>query len=452
MSKRAWIYTLLVGQIFLWTGSAFISVLYRLLRYYEPTAVTFYTEVLYYLLQAAGIALFAAVLKTKPSLAGSRGFALFAIVSTALFMAAALLCDRGWLVMSCGLLMNLGIGMLSGVYLTRLSAGIPQQSRGRVFGFAYAIGSIGTWLLSLAEGGALLKGGRALYVFSAMAAISAVLVRWLAPLTAENGQWQAGIVRPDRRLLLLAFSVPLVCSVVNSLGYSFPAADISAVFDPVFTRIFYAVGLIAAGVVSDKNRRCGAICCFTALIFPFVSLALQDEAGISAFLSVLSYVFYGFFSVYRVVLFADLAEKNDACLFLAGFGLLGGRLGDAIGTFGGMMLAGDQLLLTCAAAGAFIVCAVLFFDLFHRLYTPHLTEKEHTEALLGAFESRYALAARQSEIFRLVVRGCSNAEISSALFLSENTVKYHMKNILRKTGCSNRTELVAAFKASASSL
>ncbi|MDD4716356.1 MAG: LuxR family transcriptional regulator [Oscillospiraceae bacterium] len=448
MSKKAWIYTLLVGQIFLWTGSAFISVLYKLLNYYEPAAVTLYTEVLYYILQAAGIALFAIILKIKPSLAGKRSFVIFAIVLTVLFTAAALLFDIGWLVMSSGLLMNLGIGMLSGAYLTRLSTHIPQQSRGRAFGYSYAIGSIGTWLLSLPDSGILLQGGLAIYVFVGMAAISVALVRWLEPITDDNGQWQTEIVRLDKKLILVVLSIPLVCSIVNGLGCYFSAADVSTVLNSAFTRIFYAVGLVVAGIVNDRNRRYGAICCITALIFPFVSLALHNEVGISAFLSVFSYIFYGFFSVYRVVLFADLAGKRSSYLFLAVFGLLSGRLGDAIGTLGGIMTSGNQLLLTCASAGVFIVCAILFFNLYHELYMPRLSEKENTEALLSEYEARYELVARQSEIFRLVVKGCSNAEISSELFLSGNTVKYHMKNILRKTGCSNRTELIATFKKS----
>ena len=449
MSKKAWIYTLLVGQVFLWTGSAFIAVLYRLLDYYEPTAVTLYTEVLYYIMQAAGIGLFAVMLKAGASVAGKRGFAVCMIALTAACAAAALLIDTGWIILLSGLLMDICIGMLSGIYLTRLSTQIPQQSRGRVFGYSYAVGSIGTWLLSLLDGGKLLQGGAAVYVFVGMAAVSAILVRWLEPIDGENGQWQTEIVRLDRKLILLALSLPLLCSVVNGLGYYFSAADVSAVLDPAFTRIFYAVGLVAAGIVNDKNRRYGAICCIVALIFPFASLALRGEVGVSAFLSVFSYIFYGFFSVYRVVLFADLAGKRSSLLFLAVVGLLSGRLGDAIGTLGGVMIGGDQLLLTCVTVCVFIVCAILFFALYHRLYIPRLSEKETTEALLSEYENRYELFARQSEIFRLVVRGCSNAEISSELFLSESTVKYHMKNILRKTGCANRTELIAAFKESA---
>lgn len=37
--------------------------------------------------------------------------------------------------------------------------------------------------------------------------------------------------------------------------------------------------------------------------------------------------------------------------------------------------------------------------------------------------------------------GCTNAEIAGALFLSEDTIKTHMKRILEKSGADNRAAL-----------
>jgi DNA-binding NarL/FixJ family response regulator len=51
-----------------------------------------------------------------------------------------------------------------------------------------------------------------------------------------------------------------------------------------------------------------------------------------------------------------------------------------------------------------------------------------------------SLTQRETEILRLVVEGLSNKAIAQALSVSENTVKYHMKNILQKLGVQNRTE------------
>ncbi|MGD8751807.1 MAG: response regulator transcription factor, partial [Anaerolineales bacterium] len=52
------------------------------------------------------------------------------------------------------------------------------------------------------------------------------------------------------------------------------------------------------------------------------------------------------------------------------------------------------------------------------------------------------LTERELEILKLVGKGLSNRNIAEQLFISENTVKYHLRNILQKTGAQNRTEAV----------
>ncbi len=53
------------------------------------------------------------------------------------------------------------------------------------------------------------------------------------------------------------------------------------------------------------------------------------------------------------------------------------------------------------------------------------------------------LSARELEVLRLVARGHSNREIGAALFISEHTAANHVRSILRKTACANRTEATA---------
>lgn len=52
------------------------------------------------------------------------------------------------------------------------------------------------------------------------------------------------------------------------------------------------------------------------------------------------------------------------------------------------------------------------------------------------------LSEREIEILQLVAGGKSNRAVADQLSISENTVKYHLKNILQKLGVSNRTEAV----------
>jgi LuxR family maltose regulon positive regulatory protein len=51
------------------------------------------------------------------------------------------------------------------------------------------------------------------------------------------------------------------------------------------------------------------------------------------------------------------------------------------------------------------------------------------------------LTKREVDILRLVVSGATNTEIGDSLFVSYNTVKFHMKNLYAKMGANNRVNL-----------
>jgi DNA-binding NarL/FixJ family response regulator len=54
--------------------------------------------------------------------------------------------------------------------------------------------------------------------------------------------------------------------------------------------------------------------------------------------------------------------------------------------------------------------------------------------------SNGGLTNRELAILRLVAEGLSNLDIASQLFVTEQTVKFHLSNIYRKLGVGNRTE------------
>ena len=53
------------------------------------------------------------------------------------------------------------------------------------------------------------------------------------------------------------------------------------------------------------------------------------------------------------------------------------------------------------------------------------------------------LSEREIEVLQLIAIGLSNREIASRLFLSQNTVKVHSRNIYGKLDVHNRTQAVA---------
>lgn len=56
-----------------------------------------------------------------------------------------------------------------------------------------------------------------------------------------------------------------------------------------------------------------------------------------------------------------------------------------------------------------------------------------------------ALTDREEGVLALIAEGRSNAQIGAALNLSENTVKFHLRNLYSKLGVTNRTEAAAKY-------
>lgn len=57
--------------------------------------------------------------------------------------------------------------------------------------------------------------------------------------------------------------------------------------------------------------------------------------------------------------------------------------------------------------------------------------------------TKSSLSEREIEIAMLITEGYTNKEIAQKLFIAENTVKVHVKNILKKLELRNRQQLVA---------
>ncbi|MDZ4132948.1 MAG: helix-turn-helix transcriptional regulator, partial [Dethiobacteria bacterium] len=65
------------------------------------------------------------------------------------------------------------------------------------------------------------------------------------------------------------------------------------------------------------------------------------------------------------------------------------------------------------------------------------------EALSLALGKHFNLTKREKELALLLFSGYSSSQIIETLFISPNTLKFHMKNILAKLGAANRLEAAA---------
>jgi DNA-binding NarL/FixJ family response regulator len=65
------------------------------------------------------------------------------------------------------------------------------------------------------------------------------------------------------------------------------------------------------------------------------------------------------------------------------------------------------------------------------------------QSLIQETETADQLTEREIQLLGWMVEGYSNKAIAKELFISENTVKYHIRNIFQKLQVQNRTEAVA---------
>jgi DNA-binding NarL/FixJ family response regulator len=85
-------------------------------------------------------------------------------------------------------------------------------------------------------------------------------------------------------------------------------------------------------------------------------------------------------------------------------------------------------------------------DLLETIRQVHAGQKgipPHIAANLAEHLGDEALTEREVEVLRHVAEGYRNRDIGEKLFISEETVKVHVKHIMDKLGASDRTQAVA---------
>jgi DNA-binding NarL/FixJ family response regulator len=82
-------------------------------------------------------------------------------------------------------------------------------------------------------------------------------------------------------------------------------------------------------------------------------------------------------------------------------------------------------------------------DCIRRVHRGDTCVPIHLATKLAQRVSGETLSQREIEVLELIARGKSNKEIGSALFISEGTVKSHLKRIFPKLGVISRTEAIA---------
>ena len=437
-----------IALSYLWASLGYISQMYVLSDYISPERIDQIALGYNYFAQVLGaLAVILVAHKNNNKLFQIQNFVMIFMISI-LSIFVIFNSHQLTVIVIFGLMMNLMHGVLIGTFLIWLTS-VIMRYRGFIFGLAYAIGSILTLITSRILDDFGLAYSHSAFVYVGLIILNAVTtylyLRYFHP------QETATEVPSSSRLksidLLPLIILLLLMAMLNAIGGDYKSSMIfSSKVSLYQTRIYYALGLLLAGFLIDYSRKLGAILCLAGLIYPFVSLFLRD-AGISTqVLWSISYLFLGFYTVFRVVTTVDLVAYHAKWWLLAPLGFIIARLGDIIYVSLPSIILTDSVFTSIFIAVLMFLVFLFFISSFLNFYDTRrygFIEEKEKNAL---FTESHHLTIREQEVLTLVLDGYSNSEIAGKLFISENTVKFHIKNLLKKTNCSNRTELVKLYR------
>ena len=107
------------------------------------------------------------------------------------------------------------------------------------------------------------------------------------------------------------------------------------------------------------------------------------------------------------------------------------------------LTAGADGFLLKDATPEFILAAIRTVYDGHAVIAPKSTSDLFRTLARRRPEAIDPLSVREKEVFLLAARGLSNSEIGKTAFISEATVKTHVRSILAKLGLTSRVQLVA---------
>lgn len=348
-------------------------------------------------------------------------------------------------------------GATQGCYVFLLTLFFPKANRCMGLGIAASLSVIINAALSLINDGLFVQTIYAVVLFFILAVLGCVLLmiafkRYsFAELFPEADPFASHNAPVwNRKAFIFTCLFISLSWTIQSLGFFFPLNGSSVLgISSEMLRLTNILGLLIGGFIMSRDKRLGSISCLIILATPMLYIMLQAKAGITLLVFLLSYFFTGVLSIYRYGIIADLSDSENsnktAMTYLCAFGLFFGRIGEGTGALLGIKYSSNTLLLLTITS-FILVIAVAFFVLHYlKLFTPVPQIVQNHNDRMTSFKIKYGLSGREIDVLEFLLDDDSNAEIAEKLFVSENTIRFHVSNILKKTGCKNRKEISALF-------
>lgn len=286
---------------------------------------------------------------------------------------------------------------------------------------------------------------------------------WLSPVELENEQnkilknkTRYGIKNP---LLLLCLFV-FIITINSGLMYE--------VINPAFEHLtglvswYWAVPYILALAIMRnlpmKAKRSRILYVGMAMIMgAFISFMLLGRNAFDYLIvDTLMLGACGIFDLFWWSILGEMLDYTDNLALTFGIGLSANVFGVLCGGVLGMVVTSIGLPgAEVAVIALTVVCVTLVMlpSLNRQLVLllkshaylaayDNMSQSQQTDIILH-IKTLDPLTVREQEVLQLILSGKSNREIAGALFISENTVKTHVRNIFSKYDVGSRAELIS---------
>jgi DNA-binding CsgD family transcriptional regulator len=193
----------------------------------------------------------------------------------------------------------------------------------------------------------------------------------------------------------------------------------------------------------------------------FIFFAILDRSALSYIVvDTLMLGACGICDIFWWSILGEMLDFSNNPPLMFGTGLSANILGIILGSFVAAAIRGigegSLTIMTNIAIGVVLVI-IIILPLLYKQLSAILSDHAFAVAVREISEERKREAAeallfpgeftdREREITERLLRGKPCKLISEELFVSENTVKFHMKNIYSKLGVHNKTELLKALE------
>ncbi|MBE5969699.1 MAG: helix-turn-helix transcriptional regulator [Lachnospiraceae bacterium] len=394
---------------------------------------------------AVGIFLFTIICKKTNVATIRKLYLLFVIISFVSYVFSAFNNNPVFVAVCLCLSSAFATGGFGVGYLFSITAlNVKAKYLGRVFTIGYAIGSALVFFASrinIESDFGLLS-----IIITAVAFFFSVVLAYnsFGSVNDETYAYENGLSVTNIKKyffflsILVLFAATLTALTQDFVGY-YSLEQTKTWFGD--SRIYYSIGLILAGLIYDIKKEIFYICLPVSFIGQLIALLLLNQSISIAVVSAVSYLFIGFFSLFRAAFFIEQGTLNKKLLYLVALGMMFERIVE--GSVGLL----ERTILSNVFVVSIIAAALLIGFMWTYMFYFNKTvigQKSQEKDMLKELSIEYGLSGQEEKVLGYLLKDYTKKEIADEMVLSVNTIKVHVTNIYKKTGLG-KSELKAIY-------